>query len=408
MPDDNLTPSDKPESAKTSRGATAARDEIHRSTLDLAKALIARRSITPDDGGCLDLLADRLRQAGFACERIDRGSVRNLWAVHGAGAPLVCLAGHVDVVPPGRVDAWTSDPFTPVERDGLLFGRGAADMKTSVAAMVTAAERASAVPSHRGSLALVLTSDEEGAAIDGTAAVVRDLQERGIRLDVCIVGEPTSVAVLGDTMKNGRRGSLNGVLRVKGVQCHIAYPQRGRNPIHQALPALTELAAIEWDQGNEYFAPTSFQIAHVQAGAGANNVIPGGLDVLFNFRFSTASDDTALRTRVHAVLDAHRLEYEIDWTLSGNPFLSGRGGLVDIVRDAVQAVTGVTPALSTSGGTSDGRFLAAIAREVVELGPVGASIHAIDEHVRVADVAPLSMIYERAIEQLLGQRVDRL
>ena len=397
-----MTQSEKPESAKTSRGATAARDEIQRTTLDLARALIARRSITPDDAGCLDLLGDRLRVAGFACARIDRGTVRNLWAVHGAGAPVVCLAGHVDVVPPGRADAWTSDPFTPVERGGLLFGRGAADMKTSVAAMVTAAERlVAAAASHPGSLALLLTSDEEGAAIDGTAAVVDHLRTRSTSLDACIVGEPTSVAVLGDTMKNGRRGSLNGVLRVKGVQCHIAYPERGRNPIHQALPALTELAAIEWDQGNEYFAPTSFQIAHVQAGAGANNVIPDGLDILFNFRFSTESDETALRTRVHAVLDAHGLEYQLEWSLSGNPFLSGRGGLVDVVRDAVEAVTGVTPALSTSGGTSDGRFLASIAREVVEFGPVGASIHAIDEHVRVADVAPLSMIYERAIQQLL-------
>jgi len=277
-------------------------------------------------------------------------------------------------------------------------------MKTSVAAMVTAAERlVAAAPSHRGSLALLLTSDEEGVAIDGTAAVVRHLQKRGQQLDACIVGEPTSVAVLGDTMKNGRRGSLNGVLRVKGVQCHIAYPERGRNPIHQALPALVELAAIEWDRGNEYFAPTSFQIAHVQAGAGANNVIPGGLGVLFNFRFSTESDEATLRTRVHAVLDAHGLEYEVDWSLSGNPFLSGRGGLVDVVRDAVQKVTLVTPALSTSGGTSDGRFLAAIAREVVEFGPVGASIHALDEHVRLADVAPLSMIYERAIRQLIDR-----
>jgi succinyl-diaminopimelate desuccinylase len=324
--------------------------------------------------------------------------------VHGTAAPIVCLAGHVDVVPPGRVDAWTSDPFIPAEREGWLFGRGAADMKTSVAAMVTAAERVvSAASSHRGSLALLLTSDEEGAAIDGTAAVVRHLKQRGTRLDACIVGEPTSVAVLGDTIKNGRRGSLNGVLRVKGVQCHIAYPERGRNPIHQALPALAELTAIEWDKGNEYFAPTSFQIAHVQAGAGANNVVPDALDVLFNFRFSTESEESALRARVHAVLDARGLEYEIEWSLSGNPFLSERGGLVNAVHDAVQAVTGVTPALSTSGGTSDGRFLAAIAREVVEFGPVGASIHAIDEHVRVADIAPLSIIYERAIQQLLDR-----
>jgi succinyl-diaminopimelate desuccinylase len=275
-------------------------------------------------------------------------------------------------------------------------------MKTSVAAMVTAAERlVASAPSHPGSLALVLTSDEEGAAVDGTAAVVRQLQERGLSLDACIVGEPTSVAVLGDTMKNGRRGSLNGVLRVKGVQCHIAYPERGRNPIHQALPALAELSAIEWDRGNEYFAPTSFQIAHVQAGVGANNVIPGGLDVLFNFRFSTESNEVTLRERVHAVLDAHGLEYELEWSLSGHPFLSGRGGLVDVLRDEIHSVTGVTPALSTSGGTSDGRFIAAIAREVVEFGPVGASIHAIDEHVRVADIAPLSLIYERVCTRLL-------
>jgi succinyl-diaminopimelate desuccinylase len=376
--------------------------EVQRQTLDLAKALIARASVTPDDGGCLEMVSERLRGIGFRCEAIDRGCVRNLWAVHGAGAPVVCLAGHVDVVPPGRAEAWTSDPFSPVERDGLLFGRGAADMKTSVAAMVTAAERVvAAAPTHGGSLALLLTSDEEGAAIDGTAAVVGELQQRGQTLDACIVGEPTSVAVLGDTIKNGRRGSLNGVLRVKGVQCHIAYPERGRNPIHQALPALAELAALEWDRGNEYFAPTSFQIAHVQAGAGANNVIPGQLDVLFNFRFSTESNEAALRGRVHDVLDAHGLDYGLEWTLSGNPFLSGRGGLVDVLRDAVQSVTLVTPALSTSGGTSDGRFLAAIAREVVEFGPVGASIHAIDEHVRVADIAPLSMIYERAIRRLL-------
>jgi succinyl-diaminopimelate desuccinylase len=376
-------------------------DVQHRS-LDLAKALIARRSITPDEAGCLDLLSDRLHRAGFVCERIDRGGVRNLWAVHGSGAPAICLAGHIDVVPPGRSDAWTSDPFAPTERDGLLFGRGAADMKTSVAAMVTAAERlVASAPSHPGSLALVLTSDEEGAAVDGTAAVVRQLQERGLSLDACIVGEPTSVAVLGDTMKNGRRGSLNGVLRVKGVQCHIAYPERGRNPIHQALPALAELSAIEWDRGNEYFAPTSFQIAHVQAGVGANNVIPGGLDVLFNFRFSTESNEVTLRERVHAVLDAHGLEYELEWNLSGHPFLSGRGGLVDVLRDEIHAVTGVTAALSTSGGTSDGRFLAAIAREVVEFGPVGASIHAVDEHVRIADIAPLSLIYEHACTRLL-------
>ena len=378
-------------------------DDVYRRTLDLAKALIGRRSITPDDGGCLTLIEARLRAAGFACEWIDRSPVRNLWAVHGTGQPVICLAGHVDVVPPGPLDAWTSDPFAPTERDGSLCGRGAADMKTSVAAMVTAAERLVAIrPSHQGALALLLTSDEEGAAVEGTAAVVRQLQERGVRLDACIVGEPTSVAVLGDTIKNGRRGSLNGVLRVKGVQCHIAYPERGRNPIHQALPALAELAAIEWDRGNEYFAPTSFQLAQVQAGAGANNVIPGALDVLFNFRFSTESTADGLRARVESVLGAHGLAYDLDWSLSGDPFLSPRGGLADVVRDAVQSVTDVMPALSTSGGTSDGRFLAAISREVVEFGPVGASIHAVDEQMRLADIAPLSLVYERVITRLLA------
>jgi succinyl-diaminopimelate desuccinylase len=317
----------------------------------------------------------------------------------------VCLAGHVDVVPPGPVDRWTSDPFEPAERNGLLYGRGAADMKTSVAAMVTAAERfVSAAPAHPGSLALLLTSDEEGAAIDGTAAVVRELQRRRVQLDACIVGEPTSVGELGDTIKNGRRGSLNGVLTVKGVQCHIAYPDRGRNPIHLALPALAELAATEWDRGNEYFSPTSFKIAHVQAGAGANNVIPGTLEALFNFRFSTAVTPDQLQRRVTGVLDAHGVDYELTWSLSGSPFLSPRGGLVDVLSDAVASVTAVTPALSTSGGTSDGRFLAAISSEVVEFGPIGNSIHAIDEHVRLADIAPLSIIYERTIERLLGGR----
>ena len=376
---------------------------IHEQTLDLAKRLLACRSITPDDGGAIELVAARLTKAGFACERIDRGPVKNLWAVHGTGAPLVCLAGHIDVVPPGPIERWTSDPFTPTERDGFLFGRGAADMKVSVAAMVTAAERfAAASPRHSGSLALVLTSDEEGAAIDGTAAVVRELQSRQQRIDTCIVGEPTSVSRLGDTIKNGRRGSLNGVLTVNGVQCHIAYPERGRNPIGMALPALAELAAIEWDRGNEYFSPTSFQISDIHAGTGANNVIPGSLAVMFNFRFSTESTADQLKARVHQVLDAHKVDYDLKWSLSGDPFLSPRGGLVDVVSTAVTSITGVTPALSTTGGTSDGRFLATMSREVVEFGPVSASIHGIDEHVRLADIAPLSAIYERAITALLS------
>ena len=376
--------------------------DVHQATLALAKQLIACRSLTPDDAGSIALVSARLEAAGFTCERIDRGPVRNLWARHGTGTPLVCLAGHLDVVPPGPVERWTSDPFTPTERDGFLFGRGSADMKVSVAAMVTAAERfVTAAPGHRGSLAVLLTSDEEGAGIDGTAAVVRELQSRNLLIDACILGEPTSVDRLGDTIKNGRRGSLNGVLTIKGVQCHIAYPDRGRSPILPALPALAELAGIEWDRGNEYFSPTSFQISDVHAGTGANNTIPGSMEVWFNFRFSTEWTDEGLKARVHQVLDAHGLEYELKWALSGRPFLSPRGGLVDVLVDAVGEATGVRPSLSTSGGTSDGRFLSSIARQVVEFGPVSASIHAIDEHVKLADIAPLSLAYERVISRLL-------
>ena len=371
-------------------------------TLELAKQLIACRSVTPDDGGSLDLIGSRLATAGFTGERLDRGGVRNLWARRGSRAPLVCLAGHVDVVPPGAVERWTSDPFTPTERDGFLFGRGAADMKTSVAALVTAAERFVArTPNHQGSLALLFTSDEEGAGIDGTAAVVDALRSRGITIDACILGEPTSSALLGDAMKNGRRGSLNGVLTVKGVQCHIAYPEHGRNPIHMAMPALAELASTQWDRGNENFSPTSFQMSYVQAGAGANNTIPGAMRVLFNFRFSTESPPEQLQQRVHATLDAHAVDYTLEWTLSAAPFLSPRGRLAEVMTDAVAAVTGVTPAMWTSGGTSDGRFLAAISREVIEFGPVNKSIHAIDEHARLADIAPLSAIYEHAVATLL-------
>jgi len=361
--------------------------------------------VTPSDDGAVELIAGRLARAGFACERLDRGPVRNLWARRGGTAPVVCFAGHLDVVPPGPADRWTSDPFTPTERNGNLYGRGAADMKTSVAAMITAAERfVAARPDHAGSIALLFTSDEEGAAVDGTAAVVQELHSREQWIDACIVGEPTSVSRLGDTIKNGRRGSLNGVLTVKGVQCHIAYPERGRNPIHMAVPALAELSSTQWDGGNEYFSPTSFQISEVHAGTGANNTIPATLTVLFNFRFSTESTAEHLKARVHSVLDRHRVEYDLSWTLSGLPFLSPRGGLVDVLSDAVTSITGVSPELSTSGGTSDGRFLAAVSREVVEFGPVGASIHAIDEHVRLADIAPLSEIYERTVRGILSAR----
>ena len=370
--------------------------DIQHDTLQLARALIACRSVTPADAGALEIVSTRLSAAGFRCERLDRGSVSNLWARHGDSGPLVCLAGHVDVVPPGPVDEWRSDPFTPTERDGELYGRGAADMKGSVAAMVTAAERV-ARPGSRGSIAILLTSDEEGDAVDGTAAVVSILRERGETIDACIVGEPTSTVRFGDTIKNGRRGSLNGRLRVRGQQCHIAYPERGRNPIHDAAPAIAALVSAEWDRGNEYFQPTSFQISNIHAGTGASNIIPGALDVALNFRYSPESTSQELQARVREILERHSMQFDLEWTVIGEPFLTPRGRLVDALMASVESVSGVRPTLSTSGGTSDGRFLARLAREVVEFGPLNLSIHKIDEHVRVADLGPLSMIYERTV-----------
>ena len=372
---------------------TAIQDE----TLQLARELIACRSVTPADGGSLALVGSRLAAAGFRCERLDRGPVSNLWARHGSSGPLVCLAGHVDVVPPGPIEQWTSDPFMPTERGGLLYGRGAADMKASVAAMVTAAERIAREGAGRGSVALLLTSDEEGDAVDGTAAVVEALRQRGERVDACVVGEPTSTQRFGDTIKNGRRGSLNGRLRVHGQQCHIAYPERGHNPIHAVTPALAALASAEWDRGNAYFPPTSFQLSNVHAGTGASNIIPGTLDAWFNFRFSPESSAPSLQERVHKLLDGQGLRYDLEWTLIGEPFLTPPGPLVDAMTAAVTAVAGVQPELSTTGGTSDGRFLARLAPEVVEFGPLNDSIHKIDEHVRIADLEPLSRIYERAV-----------
>ncbi len=378
------------------------------STLALAKQLIACRSVTPDDAGSLALVAARLAAAGFTCERIERGGVSNLWARHGDGAPLVCLAGHVDVVPTGPVEQWSAPPFDAVERDGFLIGRGAADMKGSVAAMVTAAERiARAEPTHPGSVAILLTADEEGDALHGTVAVVDALRSRGTRLDYCLVGEPTSAAQFGDTVKNGRRGSLNGVLRVKGIQCHVAYPERGRNPVHDVAPALAELAATQWDAGNEYFGPTTFQISNIHGGTGAPNVVPGTLDVQFNLRFSPQSPAPRLQERVQAVLDRHGVDYDLTWTVSAEPFMTPEGDLVEAVRDAVVRETGVTPALSTSGGTSDGRFLATIAGQVVEFGPMNDTIHKIDERLAVADLGPLSAIYERVTRRLIGLSTPR-
>ncbi len=371
-------------------------------TLELAEQLIRCRSVTPADGGALDLIAGRLTALGFRSERVDRNGVGNLWATHGHGGPLICGAGHVDVVPPGPLEQWTSDPFEPVVRGGVLFGRGASDMKGPLAALLTALERiARDQPSHAGTVAALITSDEEGDGADGTVAVVERLQDRHVTIDACLIGEPTSSTRFGDTMKNGRRGSLSGTLRVHGVQCHIAYPERGRNPILDAVPALAELAATVWDRGNQYFPPTSFQISNIHAGTGAVNVIPGELTVQFNFRFSPESGEDALRAHVDKILHAHRLDFHLDWHLTGRPFLTPHGRLSRALSDAVKQVAGIEPALSTSGGTSDGRFLAAVAREVIEFGPVNESIHKVNEHIAVADLAPLSEIYERTLMSLL-------
>jgi len=372
-------------------------------TLRLARELISRPSITPEDAGCQDLLAQRLEPLGFKMERMRCGDVSNLWARRGNAAPLVCFAGHTDVVPAGPADQWNSDPFVPTEREGMLFGRGAADMKTSIAAFVTAVEAFLARhPDPRGSIALLITSDEEGVALEGTVRVVERLKARGEHIDYTIVGEPTAVARLGDTMKNGRRGSLSAALRVRGVQGHVAYPHLARNPVHLAAPAIAELAAIEWDRGNEYFPPTTWQISNVSAGTGAANVIPGEMNILCNFRFSTASTLDDLKRRMCAVLDGHGLDYSIDWTLAAEPFLTPRGDLVDKLSAAIQEVVGLQPEISTTGGTSDGRFIAGICPQVIELGPVNASIHKLNEHVRLEDIDVLHAIYLRALEKLLA------
>jgi succinyl-diaminopimelate desuccinylase len=372
-------------------------------TLALARELIARRSVTPEDGGCQDVLAARLRPLGFAIEPLVSNGVTNLWARRGKRAPVVCFAGHTDVVPTGPLERWLSDPFVPTERDGKLFGRGAADMKTSLAAMVVAIEDfIAAHPAHRGSIAMLVTSDEEGVATDGTVRVVDRLEARGERIDYCLVGEPTSVERLGDMIKNGRRGSLSGRLIVKGIQAHIAYPHLGRNPIHELAPALAELAATEWDRGNEYFPPTTWQVSNIHGGTGATNVIPGELEMLFNFRFSTASTAAGLQSRVREILDRHRLEYDLEWTLGGEPFVTPRGPLVDTLVAAIREVTGVDTEVSTTGGTSDGRFIKRICPQVVEFGPVNMSIHKLNEHVELAAVEPLRQIYRRVLEKLLA------
>jgi len=371
-------------------------------TLDLTEKLLGRESVTPDDKGCQDHLKSWLEPLGFHCETIISGEVTNLWARKGTESPVLVFAGHTDVVPTGPVEKWSSEPFYPTHRDGKLYGRGAADMKTSIAAMVVACEEfLAAHPGHKGSIAFLITSDEEGPATDGTVKVVEKLKARNESIDYCIVGEPTSDKTLGDMIKNGRRGSLSGSLTIKGVQGHIAYPQLAKNPIHLAAPALADLVAEVWDHGNEYYLPTSWQMSNIKAGTGANNVIPGDLHIDFNFRFSTASTHEGLRQRVHAILDKHGLEYQLDWTLSGLPFLTPRGTLSEALCHAIKDETGVDTELSTTGGTSDGRFIAQICPQVIEFGPPNASIHKIDEHIEVRFIDPLKNIYRRTLENLL-------
>ena len=382
-------------------------------TLRLAEELIARPSVTPDDAGCLELIAHRLAPLGFDCQRMDSGPasfrVSNLWARRGTGQrPTLVWAGHTDVVPTGPVEAWASDPFVPSHREGKLYGRGASDMKTSLAAMVVACEQfLSATPEPAIDIAFLLTSDEEGPANDGTVVVCHELQRRGERLDWCVVGEPTSVERTGDMIKNGRRGTMSGKLTVKGIQGHIAYPQLAKNPIHMAAPALAELAATAWDQGNAFFPPTSWQVSNIHGGTGASNVIPGTVVIDFNFRFCTESTPEGLQQRVTDILARHGLQpgtdFDLAWTIGGRPFLTTPGPLVDAVRAAIMDVTGIATELSTTGGTSDGRFIAPICPEVIELGPPNATIHKVDEHVALSDIEPLTRIYLGVLQRLNGR-----
>ena len=370
----------------------------------LTEALISKRSVTPDDAGCQNLIKQRLDAVGFQCETLAANGTTNLWAERDGGrpGPLFVFAGHTDVVPPGPLGAWGSDPFVPTERNGRLYGRGAADMKTSLAAFVVATEDFVAARSEfQGRLAFLLTSDEEGPATDGTVQIVNRFEQEGRRIDFCVVGEPTSFERLGDMIKNGRRGSLSGRLTVKGIQGHIAYPHQADNPIHRFAPALAELAAHHWDAGNAFFPPTSWQVSNLNSGTGATNVIPGELQALFNFRFSTESTVEALKRRVHEVLDRHQLSYAIEWSLSGQPFLTEPGTLSAALSDAIHVECGIRPTLSTTGGTSDGRFIARICSQVIEFGPPNASIHKIDENVQLEEMAPLAGIYRRVLETLL-------
>lgn len=372
-------------------------------TVELACELISRPSVTPEDAGCQELMIETLTRLGFTIERLPFEEVTNLWARRGTEGPLFCFAGHTDVVPTGPVEKWTHPPFEPTFSEGYLYGRGAADMKGSIAAFMTALERfIEHHPDHQGSIALLITSDEEGPFVNGTTRVIDHLEARNEKIDWCIVGEPSSTAEVGDIIKNGRRGSLSGKLKVRGIQGHVAYPHLVRNPIHEAAPALAELAATVWDEGNDFFPPTSFQISNIHAGTGATNVVPGEVVVDFNFRFSTETTADELKTRVGDTLNQHNLEWDIDWILSGNPFLTDCGALVEAAQASIKAVTGLETELSTSGGTSDGRFIAPTGAQVVELGPVNATIHKVDERVKVKDLDTLSDIYENILARLLS------
>jgi succinyl-diaminopimelate desuccinylase len=377
-------------------------DDPVSATLDLAVDLIHRESVTPEDAGCQQTMAGRLGKLGFNIEPMSYGEVDNLWARRGASAPVLCFAGHTDVVPPGPLGQWQSQPFAPEIRDGMLYGRGAADMKGSLAAMITATERFVVNhPDHRGSVAYLITSDEEGPSVEGTVKVIENLEQRGEKIDWCVVGEPSSTHEVGDVVKNGRRGSLGGVLKVKGRQGHVAYPHLAENPIHAVAPALAELSAIDWDSGNRFFPPTSFQISNINAGTGATNVIPGECTVVFNFRFSTESTAHGLQARVEQLLDGHGLDYSIDWKLSGQPFLTPEGDLVNAAVAAIHEVAGIETTLATTGGTSDGRFIAPTGAQVLELGPRNATIHQVNECVAVEELDRLSSMYEKILEKLL-------
>lgn len=372
-------------------------------TLDFAKRLIACASVTPNDAGCQRMLAQRLTTIGFQAEHMRFGEVDNIWLRRGQEPPLFAFAGHTDVVPPGPQDQWLTDPFTPEIRDGMLYGRGAADMKGGLAAMVTASEQfIAAHPDHRGSIAFLITSDEEGPAVNGTAKVVETLEARGEKIDYCLIGEPTSYRQIGDRVKNGRRGSLNGRLLLRGIQGHIAYPDLADNPIHRFAPALVELCITQWDQGNKDFPPTTFQISNINSGTGAANVIPGEMEVLFNFRYSTELTHQQLQQRVTEILSSYNLNYQLDWALSGKPFRTKQGELIAAVSKAIKEITRLETELSTTGGTSDGRFIAPTGAQLIELGPINATIHKINECVSVTELERLSQIYNRVLEILLA------